>query len=622
MQAQQFRALGGRNALPKGRAFMKHRDRTRLFPLLSIFSILLGAPAWATDPWAARPRESTVLSPRLAAEQPGTTGDVRKAWIYFTDKGITNAAEFGIAAARFTTALDGHGMTRRQKTMGSSLAGYHDLPLHRPYAEQVLALGAKKRAVSRYLNAISVEAPLPVLRSIAELPFVRAIEPVVAFSRRSVTPDPSRPVPAPRPGKRTYTRDYGPSLVQLEMMQVPALHDAGYDGAGMRIGLLDTGFLRTHEALQSVNVVGERDFINDDGNTAPEPEDPVGQHSHGTRILSLIAGYKPGQLIGPAFSAEYLLAKTEDTSQEVPIEEDYWVEGIEWADSMGADIVSSSLGYTDWYTYADMDGNTAVTTIAADLAAANGILVCASAGNEGDSDWRYVVAPADGDSMIATGAVWDDTTLVTFSSRGPTYDGRIKPDLVAQGVYVQSADPFDDHMYSWCHGTSCANPLLAGAAALVLEGNPFLTPYALIQALKTTATQATSPDTALGWGLIQAETASALVTSVQEATDLTRWGGKIPPAPKALILHASPNPFNPTVSLHVTLKVASELTLRVYDARGALVDSLLKERVEAGEHEVVWDGTNADGKDVPSGIYFAHAEAIGSSATEKISLVR
>jgi hypothetical protein len=469
---------------------------------------------------------------------------------------------------------------------------------------------------------MSVEATLPVLRSIAELPFVRRIEPVRAYSRRPVTPDPARPAPTPLPGKRAYNIDYGPSLVQLEMMQVPALHDQGYDGSGMRIGLLDTGFLRTHESLLGVIVIGERDFINDDFDTGPEPEDPPGQYSHGTRILSLIAGYKPGQLIGSAPGADYILAKTEDISQEQPIEEDYWVEGIEWADSMGADIVSSSLGYSDWYTYADMDGNTATTTIAADMAAANGILVCISAGNEGDSEWRYVTAPADGDSIIATGAVWDDTTLVTFSSRGPTYDGRIKPDLVAQGVYVYSAEPFDDNAYSWCHGTSCSDPLLAGAAALVLQTNPFLPPFNLIQSLKSTATRSATPDTALGWGLIQAEDAASLVTSVQEGIDLEQWGGKIPPAEKALVMRAAPNPFNPTVSLLVTVRIASIVTVRVFDARGSLVDTLFHDNMEAGDHEVVWNGRDEDGKAVSSGVYFAQAEGLGMRVTEKISLVR
>ncbi|RPJ43752.1 MAG: hypothetical protein EHM19_08080, partial [Candidatus Latescibacterota bacterium] len=477
---------------------MKHRAVNGFlvrfpFVLPAVLSLLSAGPAGAADPWASVPREAVVLSKDFESRSGAASGAPLKAWIYFTDKGIIDGVAYQSALSRAMERFDGHARMRRQKTMGSELASYRDIPLHAPHVDGVLALGAKKRAASRYLNAVSVEATLAVLGRIAELPFVRKIEPVRGFSRRPALPDPARPAPAPSPGKRAYTIDYGGSLGPLEMMQVPALHDQGYDGSGIRIGVLDTGFQRTHEALVEVNVIAERDFINDDGNTAPEPGDPPGQHSHGTRILSLLAGYEPGEMMGPAFGAEYVLAKTEDTSQEVPIEEDYWVEGIEWADSIGADIVTSSLGYSDWYTYADMDGKTATTTIAADMAAANGILVCTSAGNEGDAEWTYVTAPADADSTIATGAVWDDTTLVSFSSRGPTYDDRIKPDLVAQGVYVHSADPYDDHAYSWCHGTSCSNPLLAAAAALVLQANPFLPPYTLIQSLKSTATQSASP---------------------------------------------------------------------------------------------------------------------------------
>ncbi|MBM3320615.1 MAG: S8 family serine peptidase [Candidatus Eisenbacteria bacterium] len=598
---------------------MNTRNTLAILAPLALFASLAAPAAGATDPWSPQPREGEVLSSRLDRAPKTAEGD-RKAWVFFTDKAIPDEAMFRIAASRFAMRLDARSMVRRQKMGRAEIVGFHDLPVHQEYVDQVLALGANKRALSRYLNGVSVSAPLPVLRAIAELPFVRSIEPVRAFSRAEVAPD--RPRPAEAAAKRAYSLDYGPSLGQLEMMQIPPLHDEGYDGTGMRVCLLDTGFKRTHESLQNVVVIAERDFINDDGNTSEEPGDPPGQFAHGTKILSLIAGYKPGSLIGSAYGAEFLLAKTEDTSQEQPIEEDWWVEGIEWADSMGADVASSSLGYSDWYTYQDMDGNTATTTIAADLAAWNGILVCTSAGNEGSSDWRYVTAPADADTIVAVGAVWSDTVIASFSSRGPTFDGRVKPELVAQGVYAHSADPYDDQTYSTCHGTSCSNPLLAGAATLVLQGNPFLTPYAVIAALKTTATRSESPDTAYGWGLVQAEDALYLVTSVRNQDDLVRWGGKLPPAEKTLELRASPNPFNPTVSFSVQVRIATNLRIRLYDARGALVDTLFNDAVAAGEHEVVWSGTDREGKPLPSGVYFAQAECPGVRVTEKLTLVR
>ncbi|MBN1826502.1 MAG: S8 family serine peptidase [Candidatus Eisenbacteria bacterium] len=587
-------------------------------------SAFAAAPDAAAEPWREVAKSDPVLSERLvdlAAER----GDAPlKAWVFFTDKGITDAGAFGRALSVAERALTGKAMLRRQKTQrGGFLVGHHDLPVIRAYVEQVLATGARQRALSRYLNGVSVEAPIETLRSIAALPFVRAVTPVRAGTREPARPDrPIREKPRGKTEKQFYNLNYGSSLHQLEMMQVPELHDRGLDGSGVRICMLDSGFKRTHESLLSVNVIAERDFINDDGNTAPEAGDPSNQHSHGTTILSLIAGYRPGDLIGPAYNAEYLLGKTEDMSQEEPIEEDWWVEGIEWADSMGADLVSSSLGYNDWYAYEDMDGNTATTTVAADLAAWNGILVCVSAGNEGSGSWTYVTAPADADSVITVGAVWSDTIIASFSSRGPTYDDRIKPTLVAQGVYDYSASAYEDDAYGDCHGTSCSTPILAGAAALLLQANPSWNNMDLIETLKSTATQSASPDTAMGWGLIQVAAALDQITAVQNERDLIGWAGVPTPPVSRLAIAAAPNPFNPKVTLRITMSRAAVLSVRVFDARGSLVDTLYHDVTSAGETRIVWDGKDTRGRDVPSGVYFAHAVSEGSRTTEKLNLVR
>jgi serine protease AprX len=600
---------------------MTDPHRRIAIPLLPVIGLLLLLPVLllADEPWKPLPKENPVLSDELVARGKVPGAIELKAWVFFTDKGILSAKGYSEAIERAERNLHPKARARREK-MGreGALVGYHDLGLSQRYVDGVLATGAKDRALSRYLNGMSVEAPLSVLEEIARLPFVRHVRPVRAFSEREVSPD--GPPPARPAGKHSlYNLDYGSSLGQVEMMQVPALHDQGYDGTGVRICLLDTGFKRTHDVFGVINVVAEWDFINDDGNTAFEPGDPSDQHSHGTLILSLIGGYLPGELIGPAYGAEFLLGKTEDTTQEQPIEEDWWVEGIEWADGLGADIVSSSLGYNDWYTYADMDGNTATTTIAADLAAWNGILVCVSAGNEGGGSWNYIIAPADADSIIATGAVWSDTTLAYFSSRGPTSDGRIKPDLVAQGVYTHGADPYDDHFFTSCHGTSCSNPLLAGAAALLLDANPSWNPQDLIAMLKATATQSSAPDTAMGWGLIQAADALAQVTGVLGSEEEE---SAPPAAGKGIHITASPNPFNPTVTLTVAAEKSASLTVQIMDARGRLVRTLLSGDLPAGEHQMTWDGKDRNGADVPSGVYFAHARGAGAAATRKISLIR
>ena len=186
---------------------------------------------------------------------------------------------------------------------------------------------------------------------------------------------------------------------------MPPVHELGFNGQGVIIGMLDTGFRTTHECLAPLPVLARHDFVNDDDVVENEPGDPSDQDSHGTMTMSTIAGYAPGHHVGPAYGATLVLAKTEDVSQEVPAEEDNWVAGIEWLDTYGVDVVTSCLGYTDWYTFADLDGNTAACTIAADLAVGKGIVVCNSAGNERGNSLGHIITPADGDSVITVGAV-------------------------------------------------------------------------------------------------------------------------------------------------------------------------------------------------------------------------
>jgi subtilisin family serine protease len=269
--------------------------------------------------------------------------------------------------------------------------------------------------------------------------------------------------------------------------------------------MLDTGFQRDcHPALKAQIVEAEWDFINGDDDTSYDPDqDDPGQPFHGSITLCAVGGYELGRYIGPAYNAHFILAKTEDVTDEQPIEEDRWVQGIEWADSLGADIVSSSLGYTKWYTYEDLDGNTAVTTIASDIAASKGIVVVQSAGNMRTHDWYYVIVPADADSIIAVGAVDSLGYLADFSSAGPTYDDRTKPEVCARGVNTVSASPFEtSSVYRQYDGTSLSAPLVSGAAALILQAHPDWSPVVVRQAMMETADNASSPDNDYGWGII------------------------------------------------------------------------------------------------------------------------
>jgi subtilisin family serine protease len=257
------------------------------------------------------------------------------------------------------------------------------------------------------------------------------------------------------------------------------VHDLGITGEGVIIGILDTGFHRTHEAFHEpgheLNVLGEYDFINDDGNTDHEDGDPPGQNSHGSLILGTIAAYKPEALIGGAYDASFYLAKTEDISDEQPIEEDYYVSGLEWIEANGGDVATSSLSYSDWYTQEDFDGVTATTTIAVNIATQNGVACCTAASNSGhdqDPSTSHLGAPADAFEVLTCGAVSVEGGIAGFSSDGPTADGRTKPEVCAQGVRTATIDVGDDSGYRTASGTSLSTPLVAAATALVIQAHP------------------------------------------------------------------------------------------------------------------------------------------------------
>jgi subtilisin family serine protease len=238
-----------------------------------------------------------------------------------------------------------------------------------------------------------------------------------------------------------------------------------------------------------------------------------GEGSHGTSTLSTLGGFMDGQLVGPAFRATFILAKTEDTTRETPVEEDNWAAAAEWAEALGADVISSSLGYLDFdpgfvsYTPADMNGTTAISTRAAELAAARGVVVVNSAGNSGLNPLHNTLgAPADGAHVLAIAAVTSTGERASFSSVGPSSDGRIKPDVAAQGQAVKVAGSRAGQ-YNFSNGTSFSCPLTAGVVALILQAHPDYSVDQVLRVIRSTAKNAQTPDNLLGYGIVDARAA-------------------------------------------------------------------------------------------------------------------
>ncbi|MBN2029802.1 S8 family peptidase [bacterium] len=441
--------------------------------------------------------------------QAGQIQDDQKYWVFFKDKGENGVLQKNGFEAGLTLNISQRALMRRAKVQNEEkLIDFFDLPVSAQYIQQLEVVGLECRVVSRWLNGVSVVIPQEILEEVRSLPFVSRVQSVnylydIPLSQAFEKIDESFPVEPP-------LLDYGQSYTQNQLIHIPEVHNRGITGKGVLVGIIDTGFdYQGRTVFSHIDVLDEYDFHWNDHLTANEDGyDPRNQHDHGTEVLSILGGFHEGYLIGPAYGATFALAKTEWLPTETRIEEDHWVAAIEWLENLGADVVSSSVGYGEFddgsgYTYADLDGNTCVTTIAADIAASKGVVVVNAAGNRDFSD--FINSPADGDSVIAVGSVSSNGILAYNSSLGPTADGRTKPDVVAMGVGVIAVSP-SRHLQSYLSvsGTSAACPLVAGVCALVLQAHPELGSMDVRDAIRETASQSDSQDTEKGWGLVNA----------------------------------------------------------------------------------------------------------------------
>jgi subtilisin family serine protease len=492
-----------------------------------------------------------------------------------------------------------------------------DLPVSQSYLDQLRSSGLRLRQKSRWLNAASGVVSAAGLVPLARLPFVSRVTPLGRGRRIEPggEPDPLLkppyrvPAQLPGAGQEPGPEFYGFSYTQNLTLQIPTLHARGYTGAGVIVGVLDGGFRPLHASLCSLNVIDQYDFVNDDSVVINEPGDYIDAHDHGTSVWSVLAGYWPGVLVGPAYGASFLLAKTEDAvpSHESPVEEDNWIAAIEWMEERGVDVTNTSLGYYDWYSYRDMDGDTAPITIAADAAAARGVIIVTSAGNEGSTSsppdpdavpiTYYMGAPADGDSVIAVGAADSQGRRDILSSHGPTFDGRIKPDVMAQGSGIAAADADGDSLLATTgRGTSFSSPLVAGVVALILEAHPGWNPMQVLEALKATADRSNNnvagePDNDYGWGYVKGADAEAYDPSTEHA-GIVRFFNY-------------PNPFSSRTTFRCELTESRDGRIVIYTLAGTLVRELRVTILNSTTVEAVWDGRNEDGRIVAAAVYLA-----------------
>jgi serine protease AprX len=373
-----------------------------------------------------------------------------------------------------------------------------DLPPNPAYIAAIQQTGATVIYKSRWMNAALVEATETQKSAILGLSFVKGIE-----FNRPLKEVRTQIVYDKLAVENTESLHYGDATTQIQLLGADLMHEQGFYGEGMLVALLDDGFLNTNTSscLQHLfsnnKIVKVYDFVDND-NTV------YSQGGHGTAVLSTMAGYIDNQMISPGFGISVALFRTEDDISETPLEEANWLFAAEMADSLGADIISSSLGYslfdnsTDNYTTAMMDGKTALCTRSADLATERGIVVVISAGNSGDEPWGIITAPADADSVLAVGAVTRAGEYASFSSRGNSADGRIKPDVVAVGSSTALCNTSGNAATS--SGTSFSAPLVAGLVAGFWQANPYLTAQEVTQCIRKSGHQFASPTIQMGYG--------------------------------------------------------------------------------------------------------------------------
>ena len=449
------------------------------------------------------------ISKRLAYQLDNTSGTSFTVYVFLNDKG-PNVQQW---LSNPLSLVSQRSLDRRAKVLPPGhLVDETDVPLYSNYVNTISQNVTKVRHLLKWFNAMSVEVTREQIYTLSNLNIVQNIEVVETYIKRKndmeIMPSAVELINPPMDNILLDSLNYGPSLVQDTLIKVNYVHNQGIFGQGVMIAHFDAGYTNlSHEAFTTLpmKIFKKKDFQT--GDTVN-----LAIHSHGQATLSLVGGYKPGQLIGPAFKSTFVLCRTEVDPTETRIEMDHWSAAAQWVDSLGADIITSSLGYLVFddtsYTWQDMNGHTLLVTNAAVLAAHKGILVSNSAGNDGSNPTHNTLGgPADADSILTVGATGSNGSRASYSSVGPTTDipARIKPDVMTMGSGNQVADQTGYNNYG--SGTSWACPMNAGACALVLSANKNLTPVQIIGIMRKFANNSSSPNNTVGWGLINTKLA-------------------------------------------------------------------------------------------------------------------
>lgn len=507
--------------------------------------------------------------------------------IFFTDKNETGFSLNNPSA--FLSAKSIARKTRYQVPIDSN-----DLPVVQRYVDSVRLAGVITiLGRSRWLNAVIIQTTdAAALQKINSFPFVKKRDSVALKSGSTILQQPAK-LPTINPlGPLNYARtsqttadtfNYGASSNQIKIHKGEFLHNIGARGQTMSIAFLDAGFtgFQTNRFFDSARnrnqILGTWDFVSGNSNVNED-------HPHGLNCFSIVAAYIPGTFVGSCPEASYYLLRTEDAPTEQIIEEYNWVLGAEYADSAGADLISSSLGYTTFdnpvydHSYADMNGNTTVISRMADLAAKKGILVVNSAGNDGSGSWRYIGAPADGDSVLSVGAVNNSSIIASFSSYGPTSDGQIKPDVVSVGSGTVLSNTSGNTTTG--SGTSFSCPNMAGLAACLWQLFPEFNNWKIITTLRQSADRFNTPHEQYGYGLpnmkkvfgILVADVSSMTATINNFTTTVNWSSKDISTMRYQVERKLPNESNYTV-MQTVAATGNVVALRNYSVNDIISNS-------------------------------------------------